>query len=600
MKIDRKQKIKQFKSLLEQRNFELAVEVWLEFLKKRPKSPLNQKFKRFCRSYAKNIGYVLYDFSNKFRLKKIKPLLDFDLDLVIYYVSKASAIVKKDKFLGFVNNLYQKGYRSEKLIGLLVYIKCKELNFAEGLEILDKELGAKQKKIIDLQNILPSCQTLVKKLHAREAAELLEKYLDYQQENVGEKIIFKYLIKSFNSRSNLELTEEFLTDLERLFELDIDCFKRLTLRYATNAFQNNTVQLLETVEKVKIDLQTRKNLEDCRLQEAIQELQVFTQDFQSYFQDIPKPSYKKMEDLKVALCISGQMRDYEQAFESWDKHILKPLQPDVFIHTWNDVGFRVPSIHHADRVISGKFLAIYKQILLNNYSNSFKDSYLSFEEDYPSFKELLDSKNQYCNFQQLSQFYQTKNIVIDDAEDNYFQSMDNQMKMMYKISACHDLQDKVDRQYDLVIRIRPDLDIRKFSPDWSDIYQKCYEQNAVFLDTIKGIKGNFQLVAGDVFAVGTVKSIGWYSSLNTIISFYLKDNFLNIYEYSAHETLLWHLWYGGLKIYSLNMGSEYLSPTFSTKEIYNALSQDIDLTTAKDCEREMLRALEEDLQASTK
>jgi hypothetical protein len=48
------------------------------------------------------------------------------------------------------------------------------------------------------------------------------------------------------------------------------------------------------------------------------------------------------------------------------------------------------------------------------------------------------------------------------------------------------------------------------------------------------------------------------------------------------------------------MGSEYLSPTFSTKEIYNALSQDIDLTTAKDCEREMLRALEEDLQASTK
>lgn len=42
---------------------------------------------------------------------------------------------------------------------------------------------------------------------------------------------------------------------------------------------------------------------------------------------------------RVALCISGHFRSYEQAYSSLKKAILNPIRPDIFIFTWNTVGY---------------------------------------------------------------------------------------------------------------------------------------------------------------------------------------------------------------------------------------------------------------------
>src|SRR5215216_1422311 len=42
--------------------------------------------------------------------------------------------------------------------------------------------------------------------------------------------------------------------------------------------------------------------------------------------------------MRVAICISGQLRTFESTFESLSKHILRPFNCDVFLSTWNDVG----------------------------------------------------------------------------------------------------------------------------------------------------------------------------------------------------------------------------------------------------------------------
>jgi len=42
--------------------------------------------------------------------------------------------------------------------------------------------------------------------------------------------------------------------------------------------------------------------------------------------------------MKIALCISGQMRTYKDCYELLYENILVPLKPDVFIHTWSNSG----------------------------------------------------------------------------------------------------------------------------------------------------------------------------------------------------------------------------------------------------------------------
>jgi hypothetical protein len=595
--------VDKFKDLLKSRNFERIVDLWIEVCQDPQQDRLNKKLERLIRPYQNNVGYVIYNYYEECGIDKIRSLLDNNLDLVISCILKTAPVNKRSKLLLFFKNLYKQGYRSEKLIGLLIYKKCIDNDFEKCLRILNKEYKSGKQKMVELKNLLPAFQTLLKKGHIKETAQLLENFLDCKRGNVKEKIIFKYLVEFFDPEFAFEVQEKFITDLEFLFNVDVNRFKGLILRCSATAYQNNNTQFMEVIDRVENRLQERQkpdNLDNSKFQQAIEEIKILSGEFQNYFQNKPKPSYKKMEDLKVALCISGQLRGYEDAFRTWEKYILKPLQPDIFVHTWNDAGFKEPIPSHAPRVISGKFLKVYRRAIIDNYSNSSKDSYLEFKSDYPAFCQLLNDKNRHCDFQQLSQFYQTSNIAIDNADDDFFRVMENQNKMLYKIAACNDLKNKVDRQYDLVIRIRPDLEIKNFSANWNDIYQKCYEQNTIIVDGIKSLRGYRKLGSGDVFAVGTERGIDWYSSLSKVLEFYTDKGFLNIAKYSSHETLLWHLWYGGFKIHSINLGFDFVTAKLTANELYHAFSQDINSATVKNYEREMLQALEDDIEASPK
>ena len=40
--------------------------------------------------------------------------------------------------------------------------------------------------------------------------------------------------------------------------------------------------------------------------------------------------------MRVALCLSGQMRSFERTFDSINENLIKPNNADVFIHSWFD------------------------------------------------------------------------------------------------------------------------------------------------------------------------------------------------------------------------------------------------------------------------
>jgi len=42
--------------------------------------------------------------------------------------------------------------------------------------------------------------------------------------------------------------------------------------------------------------------------------------------------------MRIALCFSGHMRTYEKTYAAWKRYVIDPLQPDIFIDTWNTIG----------------------------------------------------------------------------------------------------------------------------------------------------------------------------------------------------------------------------------------------------------------------
>jgi hypothetical protein len=137
------------------------------------------------------------------------------------------------------------------------------------------------------------------------------------------------------------------------------------------------------------------------------------------------------------------MRTFKNCYGSLEENIIKKLNPDIFLHTWSEVGSSTKS--------NGK----------SQYSRV-------------SEKELQD-------------LYGAKKIVIEDFDVNYFEEKDGvnvpdelkkaepvhykgSIPMFYKIYYCDqlrvDYEKRIGTKYDFVIRIRPDLFINEPIPDY--------------------------------------------------------------------------------------------------------------------------------------
>lgn len=126
--------------------------------------------------------------------------------------------------------------------------------------------------------------------------------------------------------------------------------------------------------------------------------------------------------MKVALCISGMMRNFDGVFPSTEKHLLSIYNPDVFIHTWDK-----------------------------------------------------DEANQLVNRKKIIELYKPKSIVLEPPKqftpseimkkNNVDRRPLNAMcSMFYKIKECNKLKSKWEISnnfvYDCVVRFRPDIRLR--------------------------------------------------------------------------------------------------------------------------------------------
>ncbi len=192
--------------------------------------------------------------------------------------------------------------------------------------------------------------------------------------------------------------------------------------------------------------------------------------------------------LKVALCISGHLRTFEQNYQSVYANILSRFDCDVFIHTWDTLGL---NHRHLDNLVSTI-----------------------------STHQLMD---------RINKIYNPKKIVIETnrnfditpiIKQRSFEHRDVSgiLSMYYKIEECNKLKSEYEKEnnfkYDCVIRFRGDIFVESPLPidnktNFNYLYMPVY--------------GNFGGL-NDQFAFGGSEIMDKYSSLYSNIENHLKNN----------------------------------------------------------------------------
>ena len=221
--------------------------------------------------------------------------------------------------------------------------------------------------------------------------------------------------------------------------------------------------------------------------------------------------------LKIAVCVSGQLRGFRKAIHSWDLLGTQNHDIDTYVHTWKVIGRRFPDARQAHRVFTGNFLSVYKRIY-------FQLSRRGIETLYPNFSQLLAGHEE-VTLADLHNTYNTESIVIEDDRSPEFQGLDTVMKMHYKIERCLQLIEQSRKEYDLILRIRPDLLVEGRTPlDLQALQLKSKQDRVIFANFPAMISAgivSWQLGAclpmmiGDLFALGSPPLMNIYGSVYT-------------------------------------------------------------------------------------
>ncbi|QPC41528.1 tetratricopeptide repeat protein [Kaustia mangrovi] len=155
--------------------------------------------------------------------------------------------------------------------------------------------------------------------------------------------------------------------------------------------------------------------------------------------------------LKIAICVSGQLRGYVEALRTWRHLGLERHEAHYFVHSWYEIGRKRPNIMHANRVFGGRFLKTYMKVC-QEYGPQ------RVGKGFPVLLGSFDRMGRVSE-RDIMDIYDTPHVRLEDDSMEPFSSFSNSKKMYYKIEKAWEMAHDTGVDYDLVIRIRPDLEI---------------------------------------------------------------------------------------------------------------------------------------------
>lgn len=161
--------------------------------------------------------------------------------------------------------------------------------------------------------------------------------------------------------------------------------------------------------------------------------------------------------MKIALCMSGHARTYDQTFKFWKKNLLDSHDVDVFMHLWDTIGprwfgeGRVESSNPAPRedfhsgIIDSPVIDVNDIIKLWNPLSIVVENYEKFHETFK--RDALPTIEE-----------RNKRGIPAGFEHHHPLSV---RSMLYKRAECNLLKAKEEsrmkQSYDVVIQCRPDV-----------------------------------------------------------------------------------------------------------------------------------------------
>lgn len=208
--------------------------------------------------------------------------------------------------------------------------------------------------------------------------------------------------------------------------------------------------------------------------------------------------------MKIALCLSGHLRAYKEAFPSLKKFILDPYKPDVFIYTYPNQGFDGV---RGDRALTAtasnkkELIELYKPVKLT--IDPMKPSYL----DMNKYKDRIGSGCRDPN-------------IIPSMFHGIYQA--NQLKVAWEIENAF--------KYDIAIRSRADVMYESMIDPKE--FENCKTSNGIYFPAFGNYGG-----LNDQFAFGSSFSMDLYSStFHNIDLFFDQGNLLHG-ETLTHRTI---------------------------------------------------------------
>ena len=300
--------------------------------------------------------------------------------------------------------------------------------------------------------------------------------------------------------------------------------------------------------------------------------------------------------LRVAICVSGQLRGFQQAMPTWRNLRLDDHDVAVFVHVWKAIGRnwqRIWSFARANAVLYGTLVG---------------PNGLAFLRDrYPSLAaaEAAAAQSNDADVPMLQAAYNTPHVRIEDDTRDQFRSRHNLWKMHYKVDRAQRLALEDGRSFDLMIRLRPDREfLPGTAPDWNAIHAQSRDRRTVFTDS-PYLFTERQTWLGDQFAVGTQDVMDVYSGVYSDMESFTRSGRFppDVPDHIRPHTNLFYLcFYRGLigrTMPDVSFGALLDPAMLSASDVLKLIRQDVAGRALDDFDRQFVAACEAELSPKT-
>lgn len=198
--------------------------------------------------------------------------------------------------------------------------------------------------------------------------------------------------------------------------------------------------------------------------------------------------------MKVAVCISGQLRTFRKTYESIYKNVIKQHNADVFIHSWKEHGTSTGY----DKTRTYEFPENSCDVALDLYKPTMYmfDDVIDFSE-HSNLKIPLEW--------QKATAQMNPDMTLEEATAH---SIQQTCSMFYSIHKCNELKEQYSQEhgftYDAVIRLRFDIQILSPIPitqfDLSKVYyHELHQPDRIISDWINIGNNNVMNIYASVY-----------------------------------------------------------------------------------------------------